>query len=175
MEDSFRSLNPKAKSCMRVAELTASIIWVIISLVGYSIVKNNVDNMPDWIFLILVATYVMCLAGVIITPIFRYKRYRYCINEEKIDIIEGFWFINEEIAPIERVHQIEVSQGPIDRMFGLGKVIATTAGGSVTIRFLEKERADKIAKDLQASIRKTVKRQEQEEGGNYGENEMSQK
>lgn len=175
MEDSFRKLSPKAKSCMRTAELVASIIWVIISLVGYSIVKSNVDGVPDWVIFILAVTYVMCIIGVIVTPIFRYKRYRYCINEEKIDIIEGFWFITEEIAPIERVHQIEVNQGPIDRMFGLGKVTATTAGGSVTIRFLEKECADKIANDLQASIRKTVKRQEQEEGGNYGENEMSQK
>ncbi len=174
MADSFRKLNPKAKSCMRTAELIASIIWIGISLVAYGIVKNNVDGMPDWILLILAVTYVMCAISVIVTPILRYKRYRYCINEEKIDIIEGFWFINEEIAPIERVHQIEVSQGPIDRIYGLGKVIATTAGGSVTIRFLEKEIADKIANDLQASIRKTVKRQDQEKGGNYGENEMSQ-
>lgn len=174
MEDSFRKLSPKAKSCMRIAELIATVIWIIISMAGYILLKNAVDGVPDWVLLILLVTYVLCIIGVIVTPILRYKRYRYCINEEKIDIIEGFWFTTEEIAPIERVHQIEVMQGPIDRIFGLGKVEATTAGGSVIIRFLEKECADKIANDLQASIRKTVKRQDQEKGGNYGENEMSQ-
>lgn len=173
MEDSFRKLSPKAKSCMRTAELIACIVWIMISMGGYVLLKNIVEGIPNWTLLILLVTYVMCIISVIVTPIFRYKRYRYCINEEKIDIIEGFWFITEEIAPIERVHQIEVTQGPIDRIFGLGKVEATTAGGSVTIRFLEKECADKIANDLQASIRKTVRRQEREEGGKYGENAMS--
>lgn len=173
MEESFRKLNPKAKSCMRMTELVSGVSWVIISIVGYILVKKWVDDIPDWVILILAGTYVLCFISMIITPSIRYKRYRYCITEEKIDIIEGFWFITEEIAPIERVHQIEVLQGPIDRMFGLGKVVATTAGGSVTIRFLEKECADKIANDLQGNIRKTVRRQECEEGGTYGENEMS--
>ena len=41
--------------------------------------------------------------------------------------------------------QIAVKSGPIDPVYGLAKVVATTAGGTVTIHFLEQEVAEEIA------------------------------
>ena len=43
-------------------------------------------------------------------------------------------------------------RGPIDTMLGLGKVSVTTAGGDVVIRFLEIEKADRIAESLKTRI-----------------------
>lgn len=60
--------------------------------------------------------------------------------------------MQEHIVPIERLHQITMAQGPIDRVFGLTKVIVTTAGGEVTIRFLEYEKAQQIAEALKKKI-----------------------
>ena len=41
-------------------------------------------------------------------------------------------------------------------MFGLAKVGVTTAGGDVTIRFLENEKADLIAESLKRKINEIV-------------------
>jgi len=41
-----------------------------------------------------------------------------------------------------------MSQGPIDRCFGLSKVIVTTAGGDASINFLEYETARSITDAL---------------------------
>ncbi|MDZ4910799.1 PH domain-containing protein, partial [Clostridium perfringens] len=65
---------------------------------------------------------------------------------------EGFIFIERSIVPIERLHKIAIEKGPIDRMFKLSKVIVTTAGGDVTIKFLEDEKSEFIADTLKNKI-----------------------
>ncbi len=40
----------------------------------------------------------------------------------------------------------------------------TTAGGDVTLRFLEEEKAEKIAENLQKRINEIVKEQREEDG-----------
>lgn len=67
--------------------------------------------------------------------------------------------------PIERLHKISVERGSIDRIFGLGKVIVTTAGGDVTIRYLELEKAERIAEALKHRINAVAV---QARGGNDG-------
>lgn len=74
-------------------------------------------------------------------------------------VVEGLWFIKKSIAPIERIHQIAVSRGPIDRIFGLSKVSITTAGGVIVIRFLDDEIAQEIADSLKVRINNIVKEQ----------------
>ena len=87
----------------------------------------------------------------LVEPYFRYNRYRYSINEECIDIREGYLFVKRNIVPIERLHKLEISKGPIDQIFHVAKVTVTTAGGDVTLRFLEEEKAEKIAENLKDS------------------------
>ena len=58
----------------------------------------------------------------------------------------------EQIVPIERLHKIAKSQGPIARIFGLSTVEVTTAGGDVNIKFLTDEKADEISETLKKKI-----------------------
>ena len=52
---------------------------------------------------------------------------------------------------------LSISKGPIDQIFHVAKVTVTTAGGDVTLRFLEEEKAEKIAENLQKRINEIVK------------------
>ena len=92
----------------------------------------------------------------IISPYFRYCRYRYCINDECIDIKEGYLFVKRHIVPIERLHKLQTAKGPIDQIFKVAKVVVTTAGGDVTIRFLDEEKARHIAESLKERINEIV-------------------
>lgn len=155
----FRSLSKKAIGCMRVAAFIGAAIFdgalVIVRLIlwGAEVPVPQVADIGLATFLVL--TLVYCWAA----PLIRYRRYRYDIDEERIIIEEGLWFLTKQMAPIERVHQIAVNRGPIDRLYGLGKVVVTTAGGTIIIRFVEVEQAEQIAASLMHRIRGIVQQQ----------------
>lgn len=145
----LKKLSKKAMYCMYTATFVTTFITMAIvaailyftPLSDYSIVKI--------IFLIVLG---LSVADCLINPFFRYRRYRYRIDEECIYIREGFMWVTETIVPLERLHKIELAQGPIDRSFGLTKVNVTTAGGDATLRFLDYELAQTITDSLKKKI-----------------------
>ena len=98
----------------------------------------------------------LTLFDMLVSPYFRYCRYQYCINDECIDIKEGYLFVKRHIVPIERLHKLQTAKGPIDQIFKVAKVVVTTAGGDVTIRFLDEEKAGHIAESLKERINEIV-------------------
>lgn len=160
----YNKLSKKAKGCMYVATAVGALVLSAILLGGYTIAKSNIESeLINIARPILIALEVLILLNLIISPQIRYRRYKYLINSEKIDVIEGLLFITREIVPIERIHKTSVQKGPIDRIFGLGKVVVTTAGGEAVIRFLEEEKADEIAEHLKTKINEIVREERNEE------------
>ncbi|MBE6024815.1 MAG: hypothetical protein E7231_16825 [Cellulosilyticum sp.] len=146
----YQKLNPKAKGCMYVAEGIMSILGIIIIL-GL----NQWLWLPKGIKFASIVSYgviVVLLLNALIGPPLRYNRYGYAISEDCIDIKEGYFFVNRYIVPIERLHKLKMESGPIDHLFGLTKLTVTTAGGDVTIRFLEEKVAQQIADWLKYRI-----------------------
>lgn len=158
----MEKLSKKALGCMYVATALWSIILlvaIVISCVLWFIPEDiMIGQMLSVVFGVLI------LANAIISPYFRFHRYRYKIDEEFIDIREGYLFVTREIVPIERLHKMETMRGPIDTMFGVAKVKVTTAGGEVTIRFLEQEKAERIAEGLGRYVNHIVKEQRENDG-----------
>lgn len=145
----YEKLNKKARSLMLVSELIVCSITTIILVIIWNLIKNvNLPVSPNWIFLIVAVVW---LLG-ILAPFVRYERYRYRFTDEEIDVKEGFLFVERNIVPIERLHKVSMMSGPLDRLFGLSKVIVTTAGGDVTIRFLELGLAEQIVDTLKGRI-----------------------
>ena len=143
----YQKLSKKAISCMFVAGIVQFII------VGAMIGVGMYFGREEWILLVIGGVVLgLDLLYVLISPKVRYERYRYILNEEEIDVIEGFIFTKRNIVPIEGLHKIAVMKGPIDRAFGLAKVGVTIAGGDVTVRFMEDEKADQIAESLKNRI-----------------------
>ena len=68
------------------------------------------------------------------------------------------------MSPIERLHKLQTAKGPLDQIFGVAKVIVTTAGGDVTIRFLEEKQAEEIADSLRRRINQIVTEQRNDYG-----------
>lgn len=159
----FQTLNKKAIGCMYAATLLG--VAAVIAALTLLMRQFSPFSYP-----VLSGAYALLLALLaidgIFSPPFRYRRYRYAINEECIDIKESYLWTEEHIVPIERLHQITMAQGSIDRAFSLTKVIVTTAGGEVTIRFLEYNDAQQIAESLKKKINQIAlsKRQEQQTG-----------
>ena len=143
------------------ASVTGVVVLPVIRAVDYFWIFPGNITIGKWISLILA---VLTLIVVLVSPYFRYHRYRYSINEECIDIIEGYLFVKRNIVPIERIHKIQTKKGPIDQLFRVAKVIVTTGGGDVILSFLEDERAEQIADSLRKRINEIVSEQRLQSG-----------
>ena len=154
---SYEKLSKRALNCMYTAgAATGAAVLAVIGAVDYFWIFPGNIIVGKWISLILA---VLTLIDVLVSPYFRYHRYRYSINEECIDIIEGYLFVKRNIVPVERIHKIQTKKGPVDQMFRVAKVIVTTGGGDVTLSFLEDERAEQIADNLRKRINEIVSEQ----------------
>lgn len=162
----FQRLHKKAIGCMRLGSLVNwGIFLLLLAAVRFFFYLDRVAVPPllDSIFLGLALLIVLY---VVISPFIRYRRYRYLISDQQVVVLEGLWFIQKDLAPIERIHQISVKRGPILRAYGLSQVSCITAGGILQIKYLEEARADEIAALLQARIHGIIQRQQAEVMGN---------
>lgn len=133
----YEKLSKRALYCMYVAGIiTGAVVLALLGAAGVLWIFPQDITIGKWILLILA---VLTLLDVLVSPYFRYHRYRYCINDECIDVIEGYLFVKRNIVPIERLHKLQTKKGPIDQMFRVAKMIVTTGGGDVTLSFLEEE------------------------------------
>ena len=163
----YEKLSKRALGCMYVATALASVIALaVIGAVNWLwIFPKDMDMLKA----VSLALMILILFDALASPYFRYHRYRYSINEECIDIKEGYLFVKRNIVPIERLHKLQTLNGPIDQMFKVANVVVTTAGGDVTIRFLEEEKAEQIAENLRGRINEIVVSQREEDGEEDGE------
>lgn len=158
----MEKLSKRALGCMYTAAIVAGVMEL--AVIG---VVNVLWFFPSDIGIGKSISLVLCiiiLAHTAFSPYFRFHRYRYSINNEFIDIREGYIFVERNIVPIERLHKMQTLHGPIDRIFKVAKVVVTTAGGDVTLRFLDEEKAEFIAETLGKRINQIVTEQRENDG-----------
>ncbi len=150
--DGYHSLVPISRRSMYAGK--AIIIVLSIIILGYLSFTLS-ERYPGQELFTLYAPLILVLmivAYCLISPVIFYKRYRYRIDEDKIEIRKGVFTIRHILVPVERIHQVEISKGPINRAFGLADVLITTAGGTVVIEYLEDMVAEGIAANLNERI-----------------------
>ena len=158
----MEKLSKRALGCMYTAAIVAGLIELAFVVAMRFICFEAEDA---WIGnMLLIAAVVLILIPMAASPYFRFHRYRYRIDAECIEVQEGYLFVRRNIVPLERLHKMQTLRGPIDRMFKVAKVVVTTAGGDVTLRFLEEEKAEQIAEYLEKRINQIVKEQRDENG-----------
>ncbi len=160
----FERLNKKAIACMYTATAISCIIISIICWTVFFLVKNETIPLTGATgrriaMIICVIVFIAELLETCISPYFRYQRYRYSLTDEEVQIKEGYIFLQHTIVPISRLHKINIQAGPLDRLYGLAQVEITTAGGDITIKFLEKEKAEQIADKLKTRINHIVEQE----------------
>ena len=152
MERDYIKPEKTAKKCMRIS----CAMWLVLIMAAATLVVVLAIDAGLAGSIILALGWILSIIYIIAAPKVRYERYRYCIDSEAIRVREGLLWISESIVPIERLHKIEVSQGPVARMFGLFTVCVTTAGGDVNIKFLQEDKANEIAETLKIKINSIV-------------------
>ncbi len=152
----YKKISKKAEGAMRITAVITSVILLIVVaaamlILSFALEENN-SALSIIAPIVIVVTVVLALADIIVVPRIRYNRYKYYLDDEMLLVVEGLFFITKSIVPIERIHQVAIKSGPIDRMFGMSNVVVTTAGGEVKIAFLETPVAEEIANRLRIRV-----------------------
>jgi len=157
LED-YAFLNPKCKVAMYSRYLIAFVVLALISFICIWLAKEWIGEQYEMLQLILIALLASLLIYFVIAPQIFHRRYKYQITSEKIDVRKGVIIISRTMVPIERIHQVEVTRGPISNALGLANVEITTAGGRTDIVYLDIPVADKIADELNEYINSIIRK-----------------
>lgn len=150
--DGYRRLVPSSKKSiyLRNGIVFVALTLILAAILIFAIPESDGDKLLATVSSLVV--YFVCVAYLLIAPIVFYNRYRYRIDSDKAEIRRGVLWVTHQMIPIERIHQVDVVRGPINRIFGLADVIITTAGGTAKIQYLEENVAEEIVKYLNNTV-----------------------
>lgn len=141
-------LDPKARTLWRLGGLmTFAICGVIfvagaVALVWFDIVEWW------WAVLAAVALGVPSLLGIYYVPDLTWRRWRYEVGEDEVDLQYGVFTVTRTLIPMARIQHVDTRRGVLQRRFGLATVVLYTAAGSSEIPSL----ADPIAGSVRDRI-----------------------
>lgn len=150
--DGYHRLDPVSKKSMYIGNMIAIAIAAIAMAAVYVFAPDISQDHSEYLRLSALALLAVIVAYCLVSPQITFMRYRYRIDGDKVDIRRGILYITHNMVPIERIHQVDVSRGPINRIFGLANVTITTAGGTVSIEYLKEDVAEAIAEKLNETV-----------------------
>lgn len=159
----YKSLDKKGKTVMRINAIISGLIILIITGVIAIPIYLNVEN-TLWQSITIICATIIALAVILdifLFPKIRYDRYKYLITDDRIEVKKGLFLITTSIIQIKRIQKIELSNGPIDRMFNLSNVDIFTAAGTVDIKFLNNEEANEISDKVNELLKNKLEKKDE--------------
>lgn len=152
----FRTLNPVSKKAMYLGNaIVVAIVAAALLLTIY--LAKGAGDYADEICIVAVVVALPILVYEILSPVVFFRYYRYRMDDDCIEVRRGVIIRSHSLVPVERVHQVQVNKGPILRKFGLANVTVTTAGGTVSLQYLDEPIAEDIAQNLNEKIIQMLK------------------
>lgn len=129
--DQVRRLDPRVIPLDRIVGGIVTAVVSGILLVGVGIVWV-VKPMPAWAALLMAGAWVTVTAVFAVVsyrwPALSYRHTSYTVDATGIEIRRGVYWRTVVAVPRSRVQHIDVSQGPLERSYGLSTLVIYTAG-----------------------------------------------
>lgn len=131
--------------------ISSLIIWL---MAGGMITLGVIFDWPYWIigvifFIALTYSYVMIL----LLPKLRWKRWRYEVREQEIELQHGVLIIKRTLIPMIRVQHVDTQQGPLLRKYQLSTVMISTAATVHEIPALDMHEAEELRRSISSLAR----------------------
>ena len=119
-------------------------IWAAAALLGAMAVAPMADEIgvPKW-----VPVAAVVVAGALVVaflPELWWRRWRYEVRDDEIDLRHGTLTIRRTLVPIRRVQHVDTSSGVIQSWFGLATVSFHTAAGQTSIPAVPRAEAEDV-------------------------------
>jgi membrane protein YdbS with pleckstrin-like domain len=149
-------LSPSQKSVFRVRGIIASLVLFAPALAVDLLVVPR-TSLPPGLATSLVSTLAFFLIFTI--PPRRYRAWGYDETADELHVRQGIWFESRTVVPFGRVQHIDVSQGPVERRYGVGTLTLHTAGtrsSAVALPGLDLEQAERMRDEIRGKIRQDL-------------------
>jgi membrane protein YdbS with pleckstrin-like domain len=127
-----RRLDPRVVKLDRIAGWIVTAAISLGSLVVLTFLFLVADNLPGWLKALFGVLWVMVTLILAWSshrwPEIEHRHASYKVDERGIEIRKGVYWRRVIHVPRSRVQHTDVSQGPIERGFGLGTLVIYTAG-----------------------------------------------
>jgi len=149
--------HPVDPRTVRVARIIGFSVVLAISMAPLILftIGWGVGGIPGPVYLGILAVWLLLLASFLLLayrwPAARHRNLRYLVEEDGLRIRRGVFWRKVIWIPITRVQHTDVSQGPVQRKFGLGTLTvhtAGTAGASISLAGLEHGIASRLSDHL---------------------------
>jgi membrane protein YdbS with pleckstrin-like domain len=150
-------LNWKMISVWRIHGVIQTAVWCAVSFgiaAAVCFSATGIGNIPYFIAGALTVSLLILL--VFILPPLKWRRFRYEVYADEIDIFKGIIVRQRIVVPLVRVQYTDTSQGPIMRAIGLAEMNVSTAAGNQSIPGLLPDEADAL-RDYVATLAKQVR------------------
>lgn len=147
---------PMDRGLLRLMQLRGALAGGLL-LVAAALAAAFVDlpaPLPDWLPVAAVLPVGLYLA--LLAPPRRYRAWGYGIDGEELRVRRGVWTRVQTVVPLDHVQHIDVSQGPLERLFGITSLVLHTAGtlhSQIVLPGLDRETAERIRDEIRGRIR----------------------
>ncbi|WP_088102145.1 PH domain-containing protein [Halalkalibacter urbisdiaboli] len=138
-----KRLSEKALPVWRLQAFFESLFFALIP-VAYGVLIYFF-SLPFWILWTLIGLYAVYAGLVVfILPGVRWRRWRYDVLDQEIDLQHGVFIVKRTLIPMIRVQHVDTEQGPLLRRYRLAAVSISTAATVHKIPSLTLEVADEL-------------------------------
>lgn len=148
----LQQVEPAYRNVLRVR---AAIIWIPV-FIGALVLDRNLLASTPFAGLLPALAGAIGLSGILVAPNRIYRRLGYAIDGRLLRTVRGWLFHTDTVVPFVRVQHIDVTSGPVDKMFGIASLVVHTAGthnSVVILPGLLPERAAEIRDAIRSEIR----------------------
>jgi membrane protein YdbS with pleckstrin-like domain len=117
-----------------IKQLTA-ILGILVSLGGFSFTVGLFEGLPDdlwWLEAFAIGVFVAQAIGSFVLLKLNYELRWYMVSDRSLRIREGIFRVREQTMTVANIQNMEVRQGPLQRLFGIADLEVRTAGGSTS-------------------------------------------
>lgn len=128
--DNFHRVDPRSVAFERTVGAIFAGLLTVGAIVGLIVLWLMIGL--DWIFWLVCGAAILILLALFVVVIFwpavAYRHAQWRLDDDGLEIHTGVFWRHRICIPLGRVQHADVSQGPLQRPFGLGKLTVHTAG-----------------------------------------------
>ncbi len=144
-----RTLAPAARVLWRIEGL----VTTVVALIAATIVQSTAGG--TWALLGWAAALAVGVVTIGLVPELRWRRWRWEVREQEIDIRRGTIAVTRTLVPMLRVQHVDTKRDLLQQALGLATVVFHTAAGANEIPALTVEEAAQV-RDRIAALARTA-------------------
>jgi membrane protein YdbS with pleckstrin-like domain len=140
-------------SLMRVHAVIAAFLILLVAGLGEYILHQEV-GLPRGAVTLPLLLPLLYIA--LISPPRRYRAWGYAMDADELQVRYGVWTQVHTVVPLDRVQHIDISQGPLERLFAVCRLVVHTAGtlhSQVVLPGLARATAERMRDEIRTRIR----------------------